>query len=234
MGMFATAPLFSLESITIKAKIILALFISLLILPFVDTDIDVAPISLEMALLIAEQLIIGAYIGIIFLVIFQAFSIAGHMVSTSMGLSFSQMVDPATGVNSPIVTQYFTIVATLLFLSLDGHLTMIQAVTHSFQILPVNGISLNKEDFTRLISFSSYMFISGLLISMPVVLALILVNVSFGVVTRSAPALNIFAIGFPITISIGMIILSISTPIILTNLKDLIDKGINVSTAMGV
>jgi flagellar biosynthetic protein FliR len=233
LGLFATAPLFSLDSITVRAKIILGLLISLLLFPTVETAPEVEFFSSTMIFLIGEQILVGAYIGIIFLVVFQAFAMAGHLISTSMGLSFSQMVDPATGVNSPIMTQYFTIMATLLFLSLDGHLLMIQATTHSFELLPLGGIGLGKEDFVRLISFSSYMFISGLLISMPVVLSLLLVNIAFGVVTRSAPALNIFAIGFPVTIIIGMFMLSISTPVILINLKDIMDKAIAVSSSLG-
>ncbi len=225
-AMFAIIPIFSSRSVSVKFKLILTVFITLAIAPSLALPPPVDPFTWKGVLFISQQILIGLAMGLIFLVVFQAFVMAGHMIAMAMGLAFASMVDPGTGAQSPIVSQYFTIVVTLLFLALNGHLLVIQVVVESFEYLPIGVSFLNRESLRLVFEFGSYIFLSGVLIALPAVTALLLVNIAFGVVTRAAPALNIFAVGFPITLLAGLILLSLITPLMLPHLQDLIRSAL--------
>ncbi len=225
-AMFAIIPIFSSRSVSVKFKLILTVFITLAVAPSLALPPPVDPFTWKGVLFISQQILIGLAMGLIFLVVFQAFVMAGHMVAMAMGLAFASMVDPGTGAQSPIVSQYFTIIVTLLFLALNGHLLVIQVVVESFEYLPIGVSFLNQDSLRLIFEFGSYIFLSGVLIALPAVTALLLVNVAFGVVTRAAPALNIFAVGFPITLLAGLILLSLITPLILPHLQELIRSAL--------
>ena len=225
-AMFAIIPIFSSRSVSVKFKLILTVFITLAVAPSLALPPPVDPFTWKGVFFISQQMLIGLAMGLIFLVVFQAFVMAGHMVAMAMGLAFASMVDPGTGAQSPIVSQYFTIIVTLLFLALNGHLLVIQVVVESFEYLPIGVSFLNRDSLRLIFEFGSYIFLSGVLIALPAVTALLLVNVAFGVVTRAAPALNIFAVGFPITLLAGLILLSLITPLILPHLQELIRSAL--------
>ncbi len=225
-AMFAIIPIFSSRSVSVKFKLMLTVFITLAIAPSLALPPPVDPFTWQGIMFISQQILIGLAMGLIFLVIFQAFVMAGHMVAMAMGLAFASMVDPGTGAQSPIVSQYFTIIVTLLFLALNGHLLVIQVVVESFEYLPIGTSFLNRESLRLVFEFGSYIFLSGVLIALPAVTALLLVNIAFGVVTRAAPALNIFAVGFPITLLAGLILLSLITPLMLPHLQELIRSAL--------
>ncbi|MEA1988421.1 MAG: flagellar biosynthetic protein FliR, partial [Pseudomonadota bacterium] len=170
--------------------------------------------------------------GVIFLVVFQAFVIAGHLIAMGMGLAFASMVDPGSGVQAPIVSQYFTIVVTLLFLAMNGHLLVIQVMVDSFEYLPIGINFLTADSLRLLVEFGSYMFSAGVLVALPAITALLLINVAFGVVTRAAPSLNIFAVGFPVTLLTGLVMLSLTTPLILPHLQELIHRAVELITQL--
>ncbi len=225
-AMFAIIPIFSSRSVSVKFKLMLTVFITLAIAPSLALPPPVDPFTWQGVMFISQQILIGLAMGLIFLVIFQAFVMAGNMVAMAMGLAFASMVDPGTGAQSPIVSQYFMIIVTLLFLALNGHLLVIQVVVESFEYLPIGTSFLNRESLKLVFEFGSYIFLSGVLIALPAVTALLLVNIAFGVVTRAAPALNIFAVGFPITLLAGLILLSLITPLMLPHLQELIRSAL--------
>ncbi|MCF6345339.1 MAG: flagellar biosynthetic protein FliR [Thiomicrorhabdus sp.] len=225
-AMFAIIPIFSSRSVSVKFKLMLTVFITLAIAPSLALPPPVDPFTWQGVMFISQQILIGLAMGLIFLVIFQAFVMAGNMVAMAMGLAFASMVDPGTGAQSPIVSQYFMIIVTLLFLALNGHLLVIQVVVESFEYLPIGTSFLNRESLKLVFEFGSYIFLSGVLIALPAVTALLLVNIAFGVVTRAAPALNIFAVGFPITLLAGLILLSLITPLMLPHLQELIRNAL--------
>ena len=231
-AMLSIIPLYGIRAVPVRTKVILTVFLTIVIAPSLDVPPPVDPFTWLGILYIIQQILIGLAMGVIFLVVFQAFVIAGHMIAMGMGLAFAQMVDPATGVNAPVVSRYFTIIVTLLFLALNGHLLVIQVVVDSFEYLPVGANFLNLESLRLIFEFGSYMFSAGVLISLPAITALLLINISFGVVTRAAPALNIFAVGFPVTLLAGLIMLSLSTPIILPHLQELIHRAMDVITQL--
>lgn len=230
-AMLSIVPLFSLQAVSMQARVILTLLITIVVAPNLALPPPVDPFTWQGILFLIQQILIGLAMGTVFLMLFQAFIIAGHIVAMGMGLAFAQMVDPGTGVSSPIVSQYFSIIVTLLFLALNGHLVIIQVVVGSFDYLPVGVHFLNQESLRNLVEFGGYMFSAGVLVALPAVTALLLINVSFGVVTRAAPALNIFAVGFPVTLLTGLVMLSLTTPLILPHLQELVHRSVDLITS---
>ena len=227
-AMLSILPIYGIRAVPVQAKLFLTLFITMAVAPTLALPPPVDPFTWQGILFILQQILIGLAMGVIFLIVFQAFVVAGHMIAMGMGLAFASMVDPGTGSQAPIVSQYFTIIATLLFLALNGHLLVIQMVVDSFEYLPVGTSFLNRDSLWLIVEFGSYMFSAGVLISLPAITALLLINVSFGVVTRAAPALNIFAVGFPVTLLTGLVMLSLTTPLILPHLQELIHRAMEV------
>ncbi len=223
--MLSIIPLFGMKGVPVRSRLILSLVITLAVAPMLPLPPPVDPFTWQGLLYMMQQILIGLAMGVIFLVVFQAFVVAGHMIAMAMGLAFASMVDPATGVNAPVVAQYFTIMATLLFLALDGHIMVIYAVAESFYLLPVGSNFLTTESLQLVAQFGSTMFSAGVLIALPAITALLLINISFGVITRAAPALNIFAVGFPITLMAGLVMLIFITPMILPHLQELLVRA---------
>lgn len=227
-GMLLMVPILSGSYVPMNVRLLLAVFITFAVAPSLALPPPVDPFTWHGILLIVQQLGIGVAIGLIFALIFQAFVIAGHLASMSMGLAMASMVDPATGVNTPIIGRYFTIIATLLFLLMNGHVLVFKAVLQSFETLPI-GLHFFTQDSLKLIyGFGSQMFESGVTIALPLVTALLLVNIAFGVVARAAPALNIFAVGFPVTLLVGLIMLVFITPLLYPNLQILMKATVEL------
>lgn len=227
-AMFSIIPIYGFRAAPALTKVILTIFVTIAIAPSIAMPPPVDPFTWLGVLYILQQVLIGLAIGLVFVVIFQAFVMAGHIVAMGMGLAFASMADPASGATAPVVSQYYSIIVTLMFLALNGHLLVIQVVVDTFEYLPIGIEFLNQESIWRLVAFGSYVFSAGVLVALPAITALLLINVSFGVVTRAAPALNIFAVGFPITLLTGLVMLSLTTPIILPQLQDLIAQGLDV------
>jgi len=227
-GMLLMVPILSGSYVPMNVRLLVAVFITFAIAPSLALPPPVDPFTWHGILLIVQQLGIGVTIGLIFALIFQAFVIAGHLASMSMGLAMASMVDPATGVNTPIIGRYFTIIATLLFLLMNGHVLVFKAVLQSFETLPI-GLHFFTQDSLKLIyGFGSQMFESGVMIALPLVTALLLVNIAFGIVARAAPALNIFAVGFPVTLLVGLIMLVFITPLLYPNLQILMRAAVEL------
>lgn len=221
-GMLLMMPLYSGRFVNMRIRILLAVFITIAIAPSLPLPPPIDPFTWHGILLVIQQLGIGIAIGLIFAVVFQAFVIAGHMISMSMGLAMASMIDPATGVNAPIIGRYFTIIATLVFLILNGHILVFKLIHDSFITLPVGLTFFDQDSLELIYTFGAKMFEAGVLLSLPVVTALLLVNIAFGVVARASPALNIFAVGFPITLMAGIVMLIFLTPLIAPHVKALV------------
>jgi flagellar biosynthetic protein FliR len=231
-AMLSIMPIYGIRAVPAQVKLIFTIFITMAVAPSLALPPPVDPFTWQGVLFILQQVLIGLAMGVVFLIVFQAFVVAGHMIAIGMGLAFASMVDPGTGSQAPIVSQYFTIIATLLFLALNGHLLVIQIVVDSFEYLPIGTSFLNRDSLWLIIEFGSYMFSAGVLVALPAITALLLINVAFGVVTRAAPALNIFAVGFPVTLLTGLVMLSLTTPLILPHLQELIHRAMEVITQL--
>jgi len=227
-AMFAAAPLFSARSVPVRIRVLLAFFISWLLIPVIPEPPAVELISGEALIISVSQVFIGVAMGFILQMVFAAFVIAGQSIATAMGLGFASMVDPQNGVQVPVVSQIFLIMATLVFLALNGHLIFIEVLVKSFQNLPIGPFAPSTEGLWQLVVWGGDMFAGGVLIALPAVAALLLVNLAFGVTSRAAPQLNIFAVGFPVMIMVGIAFLILTLPTITSHLSRLMLQALEL------
>ena len=221
-AMFAAVPIFSSRSVPVRIRVLLAFFISWMLIPVIPAPPSVELISAQALLISIHQVLIGVAMGFILQLVFAAFVIAGQSIAITMGLGFASMIDPQNGMQVPVISQTFLIMATLIFLSLNGHLVLIEVLANSFQNLPVGMLVPSRDGLWQLVTWGSNMFAGGMLIALPAVAALLLVNLAFGVTTRAAPQLNIFAVGFPVMIMVGLAFLILTLPTITTHLSRLL------------
>lgn len=225
-ALFLTAPLFSASSFPVRVRVLLAVLITALVVPSLPNLPMVEPLSAKGLLLSGQQIVIGLAMGFTVQMAFAAVVVAGQSLAMTMGLGFAMAVDPQNGVQVPVLSQLYTILATLIFLAINGHLILIQTLVDSFTLLPVD-LSAWPENFTlNVVLWGSKMFLSALLLVLPALTAILLINVAFGVITRAAPQLNIFAVGFPVTILAGFVFITLSMPSVLSQLIDLFDASL--------
>ncbi|MGZ8157991.1 MAG: flagellar biosynthetic protein FliR [Methylobacter sp.] len=214
-AMFVSVPLFSIKSVPARVRLVLAVAITLVVMPLLPPLPVVEMFSYTGFMMAVTQIMIGLTSGFILQLVFAAVVFAGQGVALSMGLGFSTMVDPQSGQQVPVVAQFYTITTTLVFISLDGHLLLIQMLLDSFKTLPIGIDGIDKAGIWSILEWSSLMFAGGLLLAMPVIASLLLVNVIFGVAARAAPQLQIFSVGFPVTLMLGMLLVWKTLPDVL-------------------
>lgn len=222
-AMMMAAPLFALDSITLRLRVVITLVLSVLIYPLITWPV-IDPVSAEGLLEIVNQLFIGALMGLMLQVVTGALVLAGQAIAASMGLSMASMIDPNIG-NVPVLSQFLVILSTLVFLGFGGHVIIISIVLDSFRVLPVGQSLMGQVPYGKVIAWSSMMFLGGLLVALPVMVSLLFINIGLGVVTRAAPSLNIFSVGFPATIAAGFIVLIISLESIIGRMQWLWMQG---------
>lgn len=231
-AMLLVMPVFGGDQLTATVRILFALVLAIFVamqgpaLPAVD------PISIEGVVVTVHQILIGLVMGFILQMVFSALTQAGEVIALSMGLGFASIVDPAQGVQVPVVSTIFVIMATLIFLAMNGHLIALELLLTSFETLPVAPSGLDAEALASLIAFGSVMFQGAVLVAIPAVASLLLVNLSMGVITRASPQLNIFAVGFPMMILMGFILLMLTMPGLPERLGDLLFGGFGLMQAM--
>lgn len=205
-SLLMTMPVLGTQLLPVRVRLYFALALALLIAPQVGEVPLLDALSLSTWIVIGEQILIGAAMGFSLQLLFQVHVLAGQIIAMQMGLGFASMNDPSTGISVAVVAQVFTMLVTLLFLAMNGHLVVLEVLAESFTTLPI-GESLGRMDFQALVLRFSWVMAAAILIGMPAITALLIVNISFGVMMRAAPQLNIFSIGFPLTLVFGLFIL---------------------------
>lgn len=221
-AMFISIPLFSIRAVPARVRLILAVVITLVVMPLLPALPSTPMFSHDGMIMAVTQVIIGLTTGFILQLVFAAVVFAGQSIALSMGLGFSTMVDPQSGQQVPVLAQFYTVTTTLVFIGLDGHLVLIQMLLDSFKTLPIGIKGIEPSDFWAIIKWSSQMFAGGLLLAMPIVASLLLVNIIFGVAARAAPQLQIFSVGFPVTLMLGMLLVWQNLPEILNQFSGLL------------
>jgi flagellar biosynthetic protein FliR len=202
LGLMMSAPVFSNRGMPTRVRLVAGLGIALAILPAAPPMPDIAPGSGIGLLILGEQVFIGVAIGFVVRVVFAAIDLAGSFIGMQMGLSFALFFDPNSGGQSAVLADFMSMVAVLLFLALDGHLVMIELLLRSFEWLPV-GAGLRGEGWGLIPRYGVVIFSTGLLLALPLLAVMLVTNTALGVLTRAAPQLNLFAIGFPVTMTAG-------------------------------
>jgi len=206
------APIFGARFVPGRYKIILSGAITLLVAPLLPAMPDVSPFSGPGLVITVQQIIIGAAIGFVLQIVFDALAMGGQLLANTMGLSFAFNVDPLRGASAPVVGQFYTLIATLTFLALNGHVAIIQVLVDGFRDLPVGTTGLGTDGYWQIVLWGSTLFRGALMVALPGLTALLVVNLAFGVVSRAAPSLNLFAIGFPVTLVGGLLIVLAGLP----------------------
>ena len=198
-------PIIGTQLVSARVRLYLALAICVVIMPTLPPMPVIDAINLQAFIWIAQEILIGMMFGFVLQLFFQVFVIAGQIVAIQMGLGFASMIDPANGISVPVIGQVFMILVTLLFLAMNAHLVVFEVLAESFFTLPVGGGFL-VENYWEIANKLGWVLGAALLRVLPAITALLVINLAFGVMTRAAPQLNIFSIGFPLTLVLGMVI----------------------------
>jgi flagellar biosynthetic protein FliR len=199
------APVFGARFVPPRTRIILAVAITALVAPMIPTP-AIAPFSPQGFVVVFQQLLIGVALGFALQIVFDALGLAGQLLANSMGLSFAFNVDPLRGSSTPALGQLYIILATLTFLALGGHVALIELLVAGLYALPVGMTGLGHEGLWSLIIWGGQLFAGAIAVALPGITALLIVNLAFGVVSRAAPTLNLFAVGFPVSLVVGLLV----------------------------
>tara|TARA_R110001583_G_scaffold17262_7_gene70025 strand:- start:2179 stop:2958 length:780 start_codon:yes stop_codon:yes gene_type:complete len=206
---FMAVPMIGTQLVPVRIRLGLALILTVLVAPLLPPMPVYDGLSHEVFMLVLQQLLIGTVLGFMVQLLFQVFVVAGQLISSQMGLGFASTSDPANGVSVVVLSQLYLMIVMMLFLAMDGHLVMIDVIVASFQVMPVGEV-MPGAVLWQVVSAASWMFAGALLLALPAVIALLIVNFAFGIMTKAAPQLNIFAIGFPFTMLFGLFITWVS------------------------
>lgn len=213
-SMLMVMAIFGAGTTPAQIRLLIAVAITVAVAPMLPQMPVVELFSLQSLFISAQQVMIGTAMGFISQMLLQTFVLTGQVIGMQTSLGFASMVDPGSGQQVPAVGNFFLILSSFIFLSVDGHLLMVKMLIASFETLPVSENGINIANYRAAANWGGYMFGAALTMSISAILALLLINLSFGVMTRAAPQLNIFSIGFPITMLSGLLILWLTlTPI---------------------
>lgn len=227
------APLFGARFVPRRTRIILAGAITLLVAPLLPaTPAGLAPFSLPGFIVAVQQVLIGAATGFVLQVAFDALAMGGQLLSNGMGLSFAFNVDPLRGTSTPVLGQLYMILVTLTFLALNGHLILIQTLVDGFQRLPV-GTAPPASTWYAVAAWGSQLFAGSLAVALPGMTAMLVANLAIGVMSRAAPTLNLFAVGFPLTLMFGLVIVWLGLPAVQSGFIDLMNAAFTMLQSLG-
>ncbi|MDP4671981.1 MAG: flagellar biosynthetic protein FliR [Burkholderiaceae bacterium] len=207
-GLLLTAPLFSQNAVNVRLRVLLGLVLTWLIYPLHDWP-KLDPTSAAGLVEVMNQIFIGASMGLVLQIVVAAITVAGQSISAAMGLSMANMIDPNVG-NVPVLAQLLLVMSTLIFVGVGGHALLMGLILDSFNVLPIGETLLDQNHWGRLVTWSGMMFAGAVLLALPVMVSMLFINVGLGVVTKAAPSLNIFAVGFPAMLLAGLLILILS------------------------
>lgn len=207
LALIMVAPIFGEKEVPNRTKIGLALVIVML-LPLPPLDENIKIYSLMGIWVIAQQIMIGVLIGFTMQLAFITVRIAGELIGMQMGLGMATFFDPVGGPSTSVLSRLINIIALLIFLSLDGHLWLLYGISNSFDIVPIRLMSLPANGYLSLIEISNQLFINGIMLALPLMTLLLIINISLGLLNRITPQLSIFVVGYPLTLLLGLIMLS--------------------------
>lgn len=233
-GFLMTAPIIGTRALPRRIRLLLALALTSVLAPLIELDAALEalePLSAAGLLVVAQQLTIGTALGLVLRMIFVVFEFAGQVIAQQMGLGFAAMVDPQSGLQVPVISQFYVVLATLLFFTSNAHLQVIQLLADSFTLLPV-GASIGRDMLAGIMHWSGDLLALAVIMMLPVIIALLVVNLVFAIMTRSAPQLNIFAIGFPVTLLFGVLMMLLTIPALDEDFADALQSGFTAAYSL--
>lgn len=232
---FIAAPIFGAAFVPVQLRLIVALAIGIPALAATNFQLPMEGLaSIEGFMLIAGEVMAGLALGFAVQIGFSAALVGGETISNAMGLGFAGMMDPASGQSNPAIGQFLAILGTFLFLAIGGHLALAATVVESYKALPPGAAWMSNDSIWSLVLFGGVLFAAGLSIALPVGSALVLVQVVMGVLARSAPALNLFAVGLPAALLAGMVLLAMAAPVMGEGIIAAITQGLEMSRELAL
>lgn len=225
LALIASAPVLGNPSLPASVKIGLGLLLTVLVAPLLPPQPGLDPAAATGLLILAQQVLIGLAMGLAMRVVFHAAEMAGELIGLQMGLGFATLYDASLPGFIPVIGQYLGVIASLAFLAIDGHLLLLSALVESFQVLPLAPLS-TPSGLRALVQWGGSIFSYSLALSLPLLAALLITNIALAILTRAAPQLNIFVIGFPLTILVGMVALALGLPYFAPGLERLFGDGL--------
>lgn len=228
LAVFTTAPVFSMRAIPVRAKVALAFFVALATqaslpnMPVIGFD------DPQVLGVVVQQVGVGLAIGFAIRLVFSAVELAGEVVGFQMGLNFAAFFDPTINAQSSAVARFFGQMTSLLFLAMNGHLMVLMAITRSFHSFPLDQNFLETLKQMKLQRLGADLFASALWIALPMIGMLMFANLAMGIVSRIAPQMNIFAVGFPITLVVGLVGITVTLPMLDQPFMALMEKAVEV------
>lgn len=224
LSLVGTAPLFSESSIPLRVKVGLSALLALAVAPALPAPPEISPASYQGMWIGAQQVFIGIALGLTMRIVFAAVQTAGEFIGLQMGLSFASFFDPATGANTAVLARLMNIIAMLLFLALNGHLLVLGGLVRTFEVLPAVA-GFNLDGLGVLFEWSSQVMVSGMLLALPLIIVLLTISLSLGILNRTAQQLSVFAVGFPISLLVGLMLLAVVLPQTAPFISRLFDAG---------
>jgi flagellar biosynthetic protein FliR len=204
-GLFLVAPVYGATVLPARIRVGLIVMLTLVLAPMAPARVD--PLTAEGIATMAGQVLIGAAVGFVLRLTFEAVAFGGQLVAQSMSLGFAEVVNPQGGGSSPVLNQFYLLLVTLLFLAMDGHLRLVALLAESFRTLPPGAGAISPDGLHAVAAFGGQLFSGAVRVALPAMTSLLVVNMGFAAISRAAPAMNLFAVGFPITICLGFIAL---------------------------
>jgi flagellar biosynthetic protein FliR len=234
LGLIATAPILSNRAIPARIRMGFGAAMTLALIPALPPSGLIVG-SWPGLLALLQQMLIGIALGFSMRVVFTAIDLAGELIGLQMGLGFAMFYDPDNAAQSPVISEFLGLLAMLIFLSINGHLMLLAVIGNSFEWWPVGADLFPANGWMAIARWGSTIFSAGVMLALPVIAALLVVNIALAVLTRAAPTLNLFAIGFPVTLIAGFVMLLLSMPFFAPALQQLFDYGLRTvaQLAMG-
>ncbi|MFY7838281.1 MAG: flagellar biosynthetic protein FliR [Novosphingobium sp.] len=230
-AMFA-APLFGAATVPPQVRVIVTGAIALLICGWTPVAAPPALLSVGGLLMVANEVVIGLAIGFALQLSFAAPTLAAEIIGGGMGMSIATTADPVSGASSPAMGQYFAVVLTVIFLGTGAHLNWIALLVDSYATFPPGTAWLAPGRMELITQFASQMFVTALLIALPVTLILLLVQVTTGIISRSAPSLNLFSLGLPAGVLAGLAAMIAAAPMLPDVMVDISATAVGQAAAL--
>ncbi len=226
LGLVATEPILGNSAVPRRVKIGFAVLLTLVVAPVLPPVPAIPPLSPVGIMIAIQQVLIGVTMGFVIRVVIHAVEMAGQLAGLQMGLGFAVFFDPQSAAQTAVIGQFTGLMATLVLLASNAHFLILTALVESFRTLPISAEPLSAPGFAAVVGWGGEIFSSGLLLSLPVIAALLITNLGIGIMTRAAPQLNIFAVGFPLTLAVGFFVLYLSIPFFAPMMLHLSDSAI--------
>lgn len=231
-GFLLTLPIISSAVVPARVRLIFMIYMVLIIAPNHPNWPSLLEFSKVGVVGLCQEFFIGLLMGFVIQFVFQAFILGGQVVAMQAGLGFATLVDPATKASVPLLSQFYLMAITLIFLLVNGHLVMLEYLIKSFDLKPLGQAEVSLEALWQFIAFSGWIFKGAIMIALPAIVSLLVVSLSFGIMMKAAPQINIFSVGFPLTLILGVVIVYVGFNSILPHAKLLIAEGFNIVRAI--